>query len=264
MIITSVVPPELPMELSLAVNNALMALSQSYIFCTEPFRIPFAGRIDVACFDKTGTLTHENLVVEGVTGLDAKVDSLLAADKLPKETTLTLAGAHALVMLEDGIIGDPMEKNTLESIKWTLGKGDKLTPQLSRAKISLSIVRRFPFSSLLKRMSTIGYLEDEGEKKTLVSTKGAPETIRLMLKNVPKGYDEHYKYWARRGKRVLALAYRHLDKNASLNQIRDMHRDDVESNLVFAGFLIFYCPLKSDSVAAIEMLNNSSHRVYHL
>jgi cation-transporting ATPase 13A1 len=287
LIITSVVPPELPMELSLAVNTSLAALSKFAIFCTEPFRIPFAGRVDVACFDKTGTLTGEDLVVDGIAGLtfgqkDAKVEPDGAHTEITKvtevgsETTLVLATAHALVKLDEGdIVGDPMEKATLTSLGWTLGKSDTLVSkgaavnESARIPESVQIKRRFQFSSALKRQSSIAHIvttdkaTSKKHKATFVGVKGAPETIRTMLVNTPPHYEETFKYFTRNGARVLALAYKYLSTDADLGQgrINNYSREEIESGLKFAGFLVLQCPLKEDAVKAVRMLNESSHRV---
>ncbi|PWN52150.1 endoplasmic reticulum Ca-transporting P-type ATPase [Violaceomyces palustris] len=262
LIITSVVPPELPMELSMAVNASLMALAKYAIFCTEPFRIPFAGRVDVCCFDKTGTITGEDLEVQGV-ALAGSKGELVPLKETSRETTLTLASAHALVLLEDGLVGDPMEKTTLEALNWKLNKGDVITPtDLKEApyKAQVNVRRRFQFSSALKRMSTVSLVMDQnGSRRTFAAVKGAPETLKTMYRHLPAQYDETYKGFTRRGSRVLALGHKFMDET-NANAINNLSRDQVESGLEFAGFLVFHCPLKPDAVSSIKQLNDSSHR----
>ncbi|KAF9004646.1 endoplasmic reticulum Ca-transporting P-type ATPase [Cyathus striatus] len=260
LIITSVVPPELPMELSLAVNASLVALSKYAIFCTEPFRIPFAGRVDVCCFDKTGTITAENLVLEGVAGVDiADKRKLVNVKETSRDTTYCLAAAHALVKLDDGtVVGDPMEKTTLDALEWNLGKGDVISSSntSTQHKSHLTIKRRFQFSSALKRMSTVSLLPSG---RTLAAVKGAPETIKAMLSVVPEGYDDTYKWFTRKGSRVLALGVKEMEP-MSTDKINKLPREAAESKLTFAGFLVFHCPLKPDAIETLKMLADSSHR----
>lgn len=277
LIVTSVVPPELPMELSLAVNTSLAALSKYAIYCTEPFRIPFAGRVDICCFDKTGTLTGEDLVVEGIAGTNGHRGEMHVLKKVENtriETTLVLATAHALVKLDEGeIVGDPMEKATLQALGWTLGARDvlqsKATTQAAGKGYGIptgvvQIKRRFQFSSALKRQSSVASVSvASGKKFTFAGVKGAPETIRKMLTNVPEDYEETFKYFTRMGSRVLALGYKHMstDSELSIGKINTLKREDVECDLTFAGFLVLSCPLKDDAKKSVRMLNESSHRV---
>lgn len=264
LILTSVVPPELPIELALAVNTSLVSLTRLSVFCTEPFRIPFAGKVDICCFDKTGTLTSDNLVVEGVAGVgSSKNDMVLPLSEAPIETIQTLATCHSLVQLDDGVVGDPLEKATLLAVEWTLTKGEAVIPKRGRLP-GLKIFHRNHFSSSLKRMSVIAaYQEsDRGfvENHFICTVKGAPETLKPMFKDVPDHYDDTYLSMSRRGARVLALGHRSLGKLSS-QEIRDLTREDVESDLQFVGFVIISCPLKSDSKKAIAEILHSSHSV---
>lgn len=127
LIITNVVPPELPMELSIAVNYSIISMMKKSIFCTEPFRIPNAGKVNICCFDKTGTLTQNDLIIRGITGVnlenrspnDEQVKKLIPLNEVykhSKEAQIILGGCHTLAMADGTLVGDPIEKQAFDGI----------------------------------------------------------------------------------------------------------------------------------------------------
>ncbi|GAV07712.1 hypothetical protein RvY_17520-2 [Ramazzottius varieornatus] len=273
LILTSVVPPELPIELSLAVNSSLLALVKLGTFCTEPFRIPFAGKIDMCCFDKTGTLTSDVPLVQGIAGIAADQDSqdgsppkshpydLISVDVVPAETTQVLAACHSLALLDDTTIGDPLEKVTLEAIKWNVTKADAVVP-LRGKQSAIKIHQRFHFSSALKRMSVVAGTSQSGrsDAEYFGAVKGAPETLRSMFARRPDKYDDICLHHTRSGARVLALGRKSMG-NMSSSALRSLRRDDVECDLDFVGFLIISTPLRPESQAVVQELLQASHHI---
>ncbi|XP_065647295.1 endoplasmic reticulum transmembrane helix translocase isoform X2 [Hydra vulgaris] len=258
LILTSVVPPELPIELSLAVNSSLIALTKLGVFCTEPFRIPFAGKVDVVCFDKTGTLTSDDLVIEGVAGVNGD-QKIVPVSDIPTSTVHVLACCHSLTYVDETLVGDPMEKAALNAINWTLSKGD-LCMSRKGLRQSLKIDHRFHFTSNLKRMSVIASVHSADSSATnyIVAVKGAPETLHGMFISVPEFYDSLHKKLTCNGGRIMALGHKDLG-SISPKEVREMKREDVESNLIFDGFIVLSCPLKLDSKSTIAEIQNASH-----
>lgn len=82
-------------------------------------------------------------------------------------------------------------------------------------KYRIYIKRRYQFSSALKRMSTLSSVEDAQGRKWVAAVKGAPETLKGMYKTVPSWYDETYRYYTRRGSRVLALGVKTMSVESS-------------------------------------------------
>ncbi|CDR96033.1 cation transporting ATPase, putative [Babesia bigemina] len=172
-IITAVIPPEFSVILSLAVSLAILQLHGKGMYCTEPFRVPYAGDLGVCAFDKTGTLTEDQMKVVGVvvgndvSSLQTQPGQQAQSAPLPIASALVVGGCHSLSRVSGNIVGDPMEKAAFEHFGWTLSADNKsvegLNPwfyesgkKLAPAKVT--VLRRWQFVSELGRMSTIAVI----------------------------------------------------------------------------------------------------------
>ncbi|KAF7682614.1 putative manganese-transporting ATPase PDR2 [Astathelohania contejeani] len=234
MVITNVVPPELPLELTIAVNASLQNLITRGVFCLEPFRIPYAGKIDVCCFDKTGTLTESELSVKRIiseNGDTRMIDSL--------------AVCHSLININNVVQGDPIEKSVFEYFNFTLK--NHVVKYNDKA---YQVLKKYSFTSELRRMSVVGKCDGS----VFVAMKGAPEVVKSYLRSIPNEYD-NYKKYAIEGYRVIAVGYKSYKKQVSYQ------RDHVESNLDFLGFVLYECKIKDESVECVNALIKSGHRI---
>ncbi|KAI5612268.1 cation-transporting ATPase 13A2 isoform X1 [Silurus asotus] len=281
-IVTIVVPPALPAALTTGTIYAQRRLKKNGVFCISPPRINVCGKISLFCFDKTGTLTEEGLDVWGVK--EAKRNGAGFHELVPDPRLLSpgpmlwsLASCHSVALLGDQLIGDPLELKMIESTGWRLeepsnetGTSDEfgsrrvlavMRPPASEFQpvgISISqsvaIVRRFPFSSSLQRMSvvTVG----SGGGSVVCFLKGAPEIVasHCVNESVPSHFTNTLREFTSEGFRVLALAYKVLDAQTDLSSIE---RVDVEADLQFLGLLVMKNQVKPESAGVINILRHA-------
>lgn len=129
---------------------------------------------------------------------------VLPVSEAPPESVQVLATCHSLIQLDDGIVGDPLEKATLSAVDWNLTKGMFSRNVIKRRKTAttvhslfigdavipkrgkypgMKIFHRFHFSSTLKRMSVLAGYTPPGSTEThyVATVKGAPETLKSMV-----------------------------------------------------------------------------------
>ena len=252
-IITSVVPAELPIELSLTINNSLFFLQSKRIICIEPFRIPFAGKIDICCFDKTGTLTKDEFIMRGLVQTNSKEPQ--NAIDTNEETLSILLGCNSLLNINGKPVGDPIEVAMFKEVKGKIERNESTCERKTR----VIPIRKYQFESSLKRMTVLARVYSGVYQKRFynrVLCKGAPETIKTLLKEVPDKYDECYRKWAKEGYRILALAYADNEKFDY-----NTKREDLEKDLIFCGFAIVETPLKASVSKYITELIKAKYGV---
>ena len=107
--------------------------------------------------------------------------------------------------------------------------------------------------------------------------KGSPEAIKHLLipGSEPSWYSQTYETLARRGLRVLALAFKRVSSSPSSSSSsdtkaafassgispQDQPRGWVESDLLFGGFIAFECKIRADSGIVMRALIQADHKV---
>ncbi|PNJ69460.1 ATP13A4 isoform 4 [Pongo abelii] len=270
-VITIAVPPALPAALTTGIIYAQRRLKKRGIFCISPQRINVCGQLNLVCFDKTGTLTRDGLDLWGVVSCDRngfqEVHSFASGQALPwGPLCAAMASCHSLILLDGTIQGDPLDLKMFEGTTWEMAfSGDDLhikgvpahamvvKPRRTASQVpveGIAILRQFPFSSALQRMTVI--VQEMGGDR-LAFMKGAPERVASFCQpeTVPTSFVSELQIYTTQGFRVIALAYKKLEND---HQTTTLTRETVESDLIFLGLLILENRLKEETKPVLEEL----------
>ena len=254
-ILTSIVPADFPIELSLLIYKCISYFESKSIVCSEPSKVPLAGNIDICCFDMTGTLTNDDFNILGIinTNNNDNIISLLECDDIIHSILL---GCNSLNNMDGKTFGEPIDLAIFKEIKGNFNNNEITS---ANGKIKVVRIKNFTFESELRRSTVIAkiYNDKETEKYNIkVLCKGAPEVIKKLLKNDEEQYEQCYEKWSKNGYKLIALAYKDIEE-CDLNN----DRENLEKNLIFAGFCIFENPLKEKVDKYIKELIKSKYEI---
>ncbi|XP_059711450.1 probable cation-transporting ATPase 13A4 isoform X5 [Haemorhous mexicanus] len=271
-VITIAVPPALPAALTTGIIYTQQRLKKKGIFCISPQRINMCGQLNLVCFDKTGTLTEDGLDLWGLLPSERNcfqnIHSFPADHGLPWGPVFkALAVCHSLIVWEGKIQGDPLDVKMFEATNWVIDDSSGhqnedqgsthatvVRPglQATTAPVEgITILRQFPFSSALQRMSVIAQ-EIGGDPQAFI--KGAPETVAMLCRaeTVPSNFESKLLLYTAQGFRVIGLACKSLQAGKPPAALT---REEVESDLTFLGLLIMENRLKRDTKPVLEELS---------
>uniref|UniRef100_A0AAY4ABI6 Cation-transporting P-type ATPase N-terminal domain-containing protein n=1 Tax=Denticeps clupeoides TaxID=299321 RepID=A0AAY4ABI6_9TELE len=260
-IITITVPPALPAAMTAGIVYAQRRLKRAGIFCISPQRINICGQLNLVCFDKTGTLTED--------GLD-----LWAVQRAENSPFLAcMATCHSLTKINGELSGDPLDLKMFNATGWPSGCHSLFLvfgPQsiqcitvfavLLQPTYELGIVRQFPFSSALQRMSVV--TRRLGEKHMEAYLKGAPEVVASLCKSstVPVNFTEVLEGYTSHGFRVIGLANCQLETKLTWHKVQTLNRDQIEADMNFLGLIIMQNKLKPETPRVLQDLRLANIR----
>ncbi|KAJ1644375.1 hypothetical protein LPJ64_003941 [Coemansia asiatica] len=283
--------PLIPASLTIGQSVAAHRLRRQSIFCIDLPRTIMAGKVQVFCFDKTGTLTKEGLEYFAVQAIQKTSDGdngsscICAAQflaevpdmaRLANVAQVGLAACHAVTVMDDQLIGNPVDVEQLRATDWEIKQGERdselyldtlISPFLESidgsdklCRQTIHVIKRFEFVHARQSMSVA--VLDQATGHVHVFVKGSFERLKQMAnaQSVPADYDTMTARWAREGCYVLALAHKDLGPVDDLATVTRMSREQIENGCDLVSLLLFRNKLKEDTASAIMELKGGDTR----
>ncbi|KAI8976751.1 hypothetical protein BDB01DRAFT_852965 [Pilobolus umbonatus] len=274
-IMSEIFSPLLPAAFTINQSVCAARLRKKDILCIDLPRINLSGKVRIFCFDKTGTLTREGLEFHGGIASNNGVIGQREEDPLKMDHVMAMgiATCHAVSKVKDQYIGNPVDIESFNSMKWQLlppAEPEYLDTLVAPAcnpsddKKTVHVIRRFEFVHA-RASQSVAVLETDTQR-VRVFVKGSFERIKNISnpRSVPADYDQQAAKYAQEGCYVLAMAHRDigiLGQDITLEQIKSMTRDELEQDCNFASFILFRNMLKPDTAQAISELKGGDTRV---
>ncbi len=225
-LIVSILPEALPAVVTFALSEGSLKMAKQNVVVKRLSSIEDLGNIKVLCTDKTGTLTQNKMSLEKTVSSDKKKCFLYG---------ILSSGADK--------VGDKI-LNPFDAALYQRAPEDIL-----RESKKFKVVSELPFDSYRMRSAFL-VQSVKGEKFLIV--KGAPESIFRSCSKFSGSFDkkeikDDIAREGEDGKRVLALAFKKIEKDKENLKVQD------EKGLIFLGYFVFEDPLKSTAKEAIEL-----------
>lgn len=289
-IILGNVPEGLLPTVTLSLAVAVQRMSKRNVLIKKLSSVETLGSTNVICTDKTGTLTTNQISVRKV-WIDNKLINISGTSyepsgefsyignnnpKIPdsffKKPDFQLL-AQTSILCSTANIFSPDQTKKAWSISGDPTEGallvmaEKAYYSTSEQRKKYPLLKRFPFESIRKRMSSIHSIN--GINRAFV--KGSPKEIislstHIMINQRPVEINNSWKKqlltivddMAKDGLRILALAYKDINIHTDLNKLTN---DVVERELTLIGITAMYDPPRPEVEGSITLCREAGIRV---